>query len=279
MAYGVAGIQERLANKNSPYFDKQGNLKEGYSLEGGPGYIATGTAETRSYSGAGRDGLKLNKGSQTVYQKSDVEKDNTNSDREYGIKGSFDQDSINEFLATTRSRVDDILSQSSNESRRDAVIRRSRENIQEDLAALTENIGDPMDREAGRDRANPRFDPYDAERRQRLLNDYEQMAQQNRAAYDKKTAGIGQSGGSQRESLVQLAGRYGAGPLFGHKPYQQARERGYSDSEILKFLEENPQYQATDMYNELKSGNINVANIASNADRGPAGFKNIIGMM
>jgi hypothetical protein len=204
----------------------------------------------------------------------------TSPGREYGIKGSFDKDYINEILAGSRSRVDDILNQSNNESRRDALIRKNQESIRSDLAYLNETIGDPMDREAERDRANPRFDPYDAERRQRLLNDYEQMAQQNRDAYDKKTAGIGNlSGGAQRESLAQLAGRYGAGPLFGHKPYQQARERGYSDSEILKFLEENPQYQATDMYNELKSGNINVANITSHADRGPAGFKNIIGMM
>jgi len=200
----------------------------------------------------------------------------TSPGREYGIKGSFDKDYINELLASSRSRVDDILNQSNNESRRDALIRKNQESIRSDLEYLNETIGDPIDREAKRDRANPRFDPYDAERRQRLLNDYEQMAQQNRDAYDKKTAGIGQS---ERESLAQLAGRYGAGPLFGHKPYQQARERGYSDSEILKFLEENPQYQATDMYNELKSGNVNLANITSDADRGNAGFRNIIGMM
>jgi hypothetical protein len=201
----------------------------------------------------------------------------TSPGREYGIKGSFDKDYINEILAGSRSRVDDILNQSNNESRRDALIRKNQESIRSDLEYLNETIGDPMDREAERDRANPRFDPYDAERRQRLLNDYEQMAQQNRDAYDKKTTGIGQSG--EKESLAQLAGRYGVGPFFGHKPYQQARERGYSDAEILKFLNENPQYQATDMYNELKSGNVNIANIASHEDRGPASFKNIIGMM
>lgn len=201
----------------------------------------------------------------------------TSPGREYGIRGSFDKDYINELISGARSRVDDILSQSSNESRRDAVIRRSRENIQEDLAALRENIGDPMDREAERDLANPRFDPYDAERRQRLLNDYEQMAQQNRDAYDKKTAGIGQSSGKQ--SLAQLAGRYGAGPKFGHKPYQKAKELGYSDNEIMSFLNENTGYQSPDFFNELKSGNIDMNNIVSDADRGRYDFRNIIGMM
>ena len=200
----------------------------------------------------------------------------TSPGREYGIKGSFDKDYINEILAGSRSRVDDILNQSNNESRRDALIRKNQESIRSDLEYLNETIGDPIDREAERDRANPRFDPYNAERRQRLLNDYEQMAQQNRNAYDKKTAGIGQP---ERESLAQLAGRYGVGPFFGHKPYQQARERGYSDSEILKFLNENPQYRATKMYDELKSGNVNLANIVSDEDRGNAGFRNIIGMM
>ena len=200
----------------------------------------------------------------------------TSPGREYGIKGSFDKDYINEILAGSRSRVDDILNQSNNESRRDALIRKNQESIRGDLEYLNETIGDPIDREAERDRANPRFDPYNAERRQRLLNDYEQMAQQNRNAYDKKTAGIGQP---ERESLAQLAGRYGVGPFFGHKPYQQARERGYSDSEILKFLNENPQYRATKMYDELKSGNVNLANIVSDEDRGNAGFRNIIGMM
>ena len=111
----------------------------------------------------------------------------TSPGREYGIKGSFDKDYINEILAGSRSRVDDILNQSNNESRRDALIRKNQESIRSDLAYLNETIGDPMDREAERDRANPRLDPYDAERRQRLLNDYEQMAQQNRDAYDKKT--------------------------------------------------------------------------------------------
>jgi hypothetical protein len=197
--------------------------------------------------------------------------------REYGIKGSFDQDFINEILAGSRSRVDDILNQSNNESRRDALIRKNQESIRSDLAYLNETIGDPMDREAERDRANPRFDPYDAERRQRLLNDYEQMAQQNRDAYDKKTAGIGQSSGKQ--SLAQLAGRYGGGPKFGHKPYQQARELGYSDSDILSFLDENPGYRSPDLYNELKSGTIDMNNIVSDADRGRYDFRNIIGMM
>ena len=201
----------------------------------------------------------------------------TSPGREYGIKGSFDKDYINELLASSRSRVDDILNQSNNESRRDALIRKNQESIRSDLEYLNETIGDPIDREAKRDRANPRFDPYDAERRQRLLNDYEQMAQQNRDAYDKKTAGIGQSSGP--ESLAQLAGRYGAGPKFGHKPYQQAKELGYSNSDILSFLNKNPEYQSADFYNELKSGNIDMNNITSDADRGRYDFRNIIGMM
>ena len=67
----------QIDNRNSPYYDKRGNLKEGYSFEGGPDYVATGTVKTRYYTGAGRDGLKLNTGSRIVYKKSD--KDNTNS--------------------------------------------------------------------------------------------------------------------------------------------------------------------------------------------------------
>jgi hypothetical protein len=183
----------------------------------------------------------------------------TSPGREYGIKGSFDKDYINEILAGSRSRVDDILNQSNNESRRDAIIRKNQERIRSDLEYLNETIGDPIDREAERDRANPRFDPYDAERRQRLLNDYKQM--------------------NGKQSLAELAGRYGADFKFGHKPYQQAKELGYLDSEILSFLDENSGYRSSNLYNELKSGNVDMNNIASNEDRGMYGFRNIIDMM
>ena len=80
----LQSLFNRIANRNSPYYDKRGNLKEGYSFEGGPDYVATGTVKTRYYTGAGRDGLKLNTGSKTVYRKSNFEKDNTNS--ESGVK-------------------------------------------------------------------------------------------------------------------------------------------------------------------------------------------------
>jgi hypothetical protein len=61
-------IPHRL-NKNSEFYDKRGQLKEGYSFEGGAGMVARGEVETNIRTGAGKDGLSYKKGSRTVYSR------------------------------------------------------------------------------------------------------------------------------------------------------------------------------------------------------------------
>lgn len=53
-------------NRKSEFFEN-GQLKEGYSYEGGEGMVARGTADYNIRSGAGRDGLSYTIGQRTVY--------------------------------------------------------------------------------------------------------------------------------------------------------------------------------------------------------------------
>ncbi len=148
-----------------------------------------------------------------------------------------------------------------------------RESTKGRLEDLNEMYASPMALEAERDALNPRFDPYDADRRSQQMSDYESMLQENRDAYDKRTDSLSNP---QRPSLSSLGARYGATAKFGHKPYEQAKAAGYSDDEILSYLNENPATRGNDLYQELLSGNVDFNNITSNADRGPQGFQNII---
>lgn len=190
---------------------------------------------------------------------------------EYGIKGSFDRAGLDERLADTRSRVDAILSNTGTPIEERLAV--SRESIKGKLGDLNEMYASPMALEAERDELNPRFDPYDATRRNRQMADYESMLQENRDAYDKRTSALTNP---ERPSLSSLGARYGATAKFGHKPYEQAKAAGYSDDEILDYLNKNPATRGNDLYQELLSGNVDFRNITSNADRGPQGFQNII---
>ena len=191
--------------------------------------------------------------------------------REYGIKGSFNREDLDQRLADTRSRVDAMLTNTGTPlTERLAAGRASTKGRLEDL---NEMYTSPMALEAERDRLDPRFDPYDPERRSRLMGDYQSMMQSNRAAYDERTSALTNP---ERPSLSSLGARYGATAKFGHKPYEQAKAAGYSDEEILSYLDDNPATRGNDLYQELVSGNVDFRNITSNADRGPQGFQNII---
>jgi len=193
---------------------------------------------------------------------------NTSPRREYGIKGSFDRAGLDERLADTRSLVDAMLTNTSDKTLEER-LEIGRANTKARLEDLNEMYASPMALEAERDRLNPRFNPYDANRRSRQMSDYGSMVQENRDAYTKLIA-------SQRPSLSSLGARYGATAKFGHKPYEQAKAAGYSDDEILSYLNKNPATRGNDLYQELLSGNVDFNNITSNADRGPQGFQNII---
>jgi len=185
-------------------------------------------------------------------------------DREYGISGSFDRAGLDARLADTRSRVDAMLTNTGTPlAERLATARASTKGRLEDLNEMYDS---PMELEAERERLNPRFDPYDATRRNRQMVDYESMLQSNRDAYGKRT----------RPSLSSLGARYGATAKFGHKPFEQAKAAGYSDDEILSYLNDNPATRSNNLYQELLSGNVDLRNIASDADRGPKSFQNII---
>ena len=197
---------------------------------------------------------------------------NTSPRREYGIKGSFDRVGLDERLADTRSLVDAMLTNTSDKTLEER-LEIGRANTKARLEDLNEMYASPMALEAERDRLNPRFDPYDANRRSRQMSDYGSMLQENRAAYDKRTSALTNP---ERPSLSSLGARYGATAKFGHKPYEQAKAAGYSDDEILSYLNKNPATRGNDLYQELLSGNVDFNNITSNADRGPQGFQNII---
>ena len=191
-------------------------------------------------------------------------------DREYGISGSFDRAGLDARLADTRSRVDAMLTNTGTPlEERLATARASTKGRLEDLNEMYDS---PMELEAERERLNPRFDPYDATRRNRQMADYESMMQSNRDAYDARDTT------PERPSLSQLGAQYGATTKFGHKPYEQARRYGYEDSEILSYLQANPNAQSPGLFQELLSGNVNTENITSNANRGNPMFRSIIGM-
>jgi hypothetical protein len=196
----------------------------------------------------------------------------TGPKREYGITGSFDRDALDKRLADTRARVDAMLTNTGTTSIQERLAA-GRESTKGRLEDLNKMYSSPMALEAERDALNPRFDPYDATRRNRQMSDYESMLQENRNAYDQRTSALTNP---ERPSLSSLGARYGATAKFGHKPYEQAKAAGYSDDEILSYLNENPATRGNDLYQELLSGNVDFNNITSNADRGPQGFRNIL---
>ena len=55
-----------MLNLNPKFFDS-GQLKEGYSYEGGPGMVARGTANYRVSHGAGKDGLGYSTAQRTIF--------------------------------------------------------------------------------------------------------------------------------------------------------------------------------------------------------------------
>lgn len=192
---------------------------------------------------------------------------------DYGISGSFNREGLDQRLADTRSRVDGILgSGSGNTSRLKARLKTSRENVKGKLEDLNEMYDSPMELEAERERLNPRFDPYDATRRNRQMADYEGMLQSNRDAYAARDVK------PEKPSLSQLGAQYGATTKFGHKPYEQAKRYGYEDSEILSYLQANPNAQSPDLFQELLNSNVNPENITSDKNRGNPMFRSIIGM-
>tara|TARA_R100001198_G_scaffold97016_1_gene90971 strand:- start:5270 stop:5908 length:639 start_codon:yes stop_codon:yes gene_type:complete len=195
----------------------------------------------------------------------------TSPGREYGIKGSFDRAGLDERLADTRSRVDAMLTNTNSMSLEER-LEAGRADTKGRLQDLNEMYDSPMELEAQRDALNPRFDPYDEERRTRQMADYQSMLQSNRDAYDARDIK------PEKPSLSQLGAQFGLTTKFGYKPYEQARLNGYEDSEILSYLQANPSTQSPDFFQELLSGNVNTDNITSDKNRGNPLFRSIIGM-
>lgn len=195
----------------------------------------------------------------------------TGPKREYGISGSFDRDELDKRLADTRARVDAMLTNTSTKTLQER-LEVGRESTKGRLEDLNEMYASPMELAAQRDALNPRFDPYDATRRNRQMADYESMMQSNRDAYDTRDIK------PEKPSLSQLGAQFGGTTKFGHKPYEQAKLLGYEDSEILNYLQANPGTQSPGLFEELLSGSVNTNNITSNKDRGNPMFRSIIGM-
>lgn len=67
-----------------------------------------------------------------------------------------------------------------------------------------------------------------------------------------------------RQSLSEIASQYGQGSDFGHYDTQIARQQGYSDQEIIDYLDANPNKLAAGnkaggqdgLYDELKGGSV-----------------------
>jgi hypothetical protein len=76
-----------------------------------------------------------------------------------------------------------------------------------------------------------------------------------------------------KQSLSQIASQYGQGSDFGHYDTEIARQQGYSDAEILAYLDANPNKLSAGnkaggqdgLYDELKGGNVDFSkSIVSN---------------
>jgi len=74
----------------------------------------------------------------------------------------------------------------------------------------------------------------------------------------------------ERQNLRDLAAQYGQTALFGGQDYIKAKEAGYSDQEILSYLDENPMMLALTnrqgqggFYDELKEGRVDTSKATS----------------
>lgn len=80
-----------------------------------------------------------------------------------------------------------------------------------------------------------------------------------------------------RQSLSDIASQYGQGSDFGHYDTQIARQQGYSDQEIIDYLDANPNKLAAGnraggqdgLYDELKGGSVDFSKSVK-ANRGGA---------
>ena len=128
-----------------------------------------------------------------------------------------------------------------------------------------------MEKEAQRDKLNPRFNPDDQEMIATRIGNYGKMIDQIK-------------GKTKRPSLVELSARYGATARFGHQDYKEARRAGYSDADILKYLDANPTQLAAQnkpgqagtateggLYDSIKAGTVDYGK-GLNIDRGAYNF-------
>lgn len=114
MSYGSNLLQDLILNRGSKYYDKKGQLKEGYSFEGGPDSVATGTVKQSYYAGAGRNGLQQRTRDRTVYRTGDFGNGNGNGneEEERGFPrdtGEFDDiiGALNDDVAAANARADE----------------------------------------------------------------------------------------------------------------------------------------------------------------------------
>ena len=151
---------------------------------------------------------------------------------DYGIAGSFDPGMIDNIIASTRQATANIGTSKADQDEIKGYVQSARDFIK-DIGAVGGPT--PMEKEAQRDKLNPRFNPDDQDMIDNRISNYGRMIDQIKG---------------KRPSLEQLSARYGVSARFGHQDYKKAREAGYSDKEILSYLDANP----TQLYAHNKPG-------------------------
>ncbi len=146
MSYGSNRLQDLILNRGSKYYDQKGQLKEGYSFEGGPDSVATGTVKESYSVGAGRDGLQQRTRDKTVYKTGDFSNGNGNGNQEEerGFPrdtGEFDDiiGALGDDVAAANARADEYANEASkNIGNNTDLIGNLGQQFQDQLAALTQ---------------------------------------------------------------------------------------------------------------------------------------------
>jgi len=168
---------------------------------------------------------------------------------------------------------DDIMSRY--QTVRDDVLEATSANVDAAVTRAEGNIANIMDPERIREQQTTLLDPYMPQ--QLTQEDIKRQSDESRDRAEDlmKSFSMGSGGDSYSNTgLDALAAQYGYSELFGHKDYQQAKLAGYSDDDILEYIEQtgnanqkNRTPGAGGLYDQIQSGNIDYTGIVD-IDRG-----------
>ena len=145
MSYGSNLLQDLILNRGSKYYDKKGQLKEGYSFEGGPDSVATGTVKESYNVGGGKDGLQQRTRNKTVYKTGDFSNGSENEEEQRGFPrdtGEFDDiiGALGDDVAAANARADEYANKATQDIANNT--QTLNDQFADKLAALTSGFND-----------------------------------------------------------------------------------------------------------------------------------------